>query len=132
MLFVEGWVGVSALCPCCSGVAFTQCCEPVLDGVAPSSPEALMRSRYTAYVRGDDDHLFRSWHPRTRPSPPYSRPVCAVGVVGNCVASAPVGDRATVEFVAVFEDSAGRRGQMRELSRFERRRGRWVYVDGLV
>ena len=26
-----------------------------------------MRSRYTAYVLGDGAHLFRSWHPRTRP-----------------------------------------------------------------
>ena len=25
-----------------------------------------MRSRYTAYALGDGDHLFRTWHPRTR------------------------------------------------------------------
>ena len=27
-----------------------------------------MRSRYTAYVVGDVDHLVRSRHPRTRPA----------------------------------------------------------------
>ncbi len=26
-----------------------------------------MRSRYTAYALGLDDHVFRTWHPRTRP-----------------------------------------------------------------
>ncbi|WP_331710712.1 YchJ family metal-binding protein [Microbacterium pygmaeum] len=26
-----------------------------------------MRSRYTAFVLGDADHLERTWHPRTRP-----------------------------------------------------------------
>ena len=27
-----------------------------------------MRSRYTAYALGVDDHIFRTWHPRTRPA----------------------------------------------------------------
>ena len=27
-----------------------------------------MRSRYTAYVRGDGGHLLRTWHPTTRPT----------------------------------------------------------------
>ena len=26
-----------------------------------------MRSRYAAYAVGDLDHVFRTWHPRTRP-----------------------------------------------------------------
>ena len=30
-----------------------------------------MRSRYTAYALRDGDYLFRTWHPRTRPAPPY-------------------------------------------------------------
>ena len=27
-----------------------------------------MRSRYSAYAHGDADYLFRTWHPRTRPT----------------------------------------------------------------
>mgnify|MGYP001736565819 FL=1 len=30
-----------------------------------------MRSRYTAFALRDEDYLFRTWHPRTRPAPPY-------------------------------------------------------------
>ena len=33
---------------------------------SPTTAEALMRSRYTAYALGDGDHLFRTWHARTR------------------------------------------------------------------
>ena len=33
--------------------------------------EVLMRSRFSAFVVGDEDHIFRSWHPRTRPPGPY-------------------------------------------------------------
>ena len=29
-----------------------------------------MRSRYTAFALRDEDYLFRTWHPRTRPAPP--------------------------------------------------------------
>jgi len=27
-----------------------------------------MRSRYTAYVLGDETYLLKTWHPRTRPA----------------------------------------------------------------
>ena len=57
-------------CPCGgvpAGAALSACCGPVVAGeLAASTAEALMRSRYTAYVLGDGDHLFRTWHPRTR------------------------------------------------------------------
>jgi SEC-C motif-containing protein len=41
-------------------------------------------------------------------------------------------DHGEVEFIAVFHNAAGRPGSMRERSRFERRAGRWFYVDGVV
>jgi len=45
-------------CYCKSGKAFLECCEPylrVLD--VPQTPEALMRSRYSAYCMGDVNYL---------------------------------------------------------------------------
>ena len=40
------------LCPCGSGKAYCDCCEPIIKKMtlAPT-PEALMRSRYTAYAK---------------------------------------------------------------------------------
>src|SRR6195952_1088520 len=57
-------------CPCGSAETFDACCGRYLgaDGVAPPTAEAVMRSRYTAFVRGDVEHLLRTWHPDTRPT----------------------------------------------------------------
>lgn len=110
-------------CPCGTGATYDACCGPLLANVSQaSSPEQLMRSRYTAFARGDVDHLFRTWHPRTRPddlSPDPTTRWTGLRIL------AATGD--TVEFVATREG-----GQMHEVSRFEQRAGRWVYVDGDV
>ncbi len=39
-------------CPCDSGTPYNQCCQPLHEGVAATTAEALMRSRYSAYVLG--------------------------------------------------------------------------------
>jgi SEC-C motif domain protein len=45
-------------CPCGSGVTLGQCCGAIISGKEMAkSAEALMRSRYTAYVVGDIDHI---------------------------------------------------------------------------
>jgi SEC-C motif-containing protein len=94
------------------------------------SAEELMRSRYAAYAYGDDDYLFRTWHPRTRPvEVPVDPSTTWTGLnVIDTVAGGADDDLGEVEFVARFE-SAGQAGSMHERSRFERRAGRWFYVD---
>lgn len=113
-------------CPCGSGETYDACCGPLLANVAQAtSPEQLMRSRYTAFATGDADHLFRTWHPRTRPddvSPDPTTRWTGLRVI------AAEGD--TVEFVATWEGGQGEGGQVHEVSRFEQRAGRWCYVDG--
>lgn len=90
-----------------------------------------MRSRYTAFVSGDVDHLHRTWHPRTRPSSVVIDP--RVRWVGLTVVGTRAGgeDDATgeVEFEARFVTDRGP-DALHERSRFERRGGHWVYVDG--
>jgi SEC-C motif-containing protein len=97
-----------------------------------------MRSRYAAFARGDADYLFRTWHPRTRPTDV----TIDAGIIWKALdvtdtAAGGIDDEhGEVEFTAVFSDvaveAAGRPGSMRERSRFERRAGRWFYVDGVV
>src|SRR5690606_20015957 len=43
-------------CPCGSGERDVRCCLPILRGEPAPTAEALMRSRYTAYVRHDERH----------------------------------------------------------------------------
>lgn len=115
-------------CPCGTGETYDACCGPLLANVAQATtPEQLMRSRYTAFVTGDADHLFRTWHPRTRPDD--VRPDPATRWTGLRVLAAE-GD--TVEFVAQWERSQREGGELHEVSRFEQRAGRWCYVDGVV
>ncbi|WP_240423915.1 YchJ family protein [Microbacterium halotolerans] len=117
-------------CPC-GRAPYAECCGPLLEGQrAAETPEELMRSRYTAFVKGDRFHLARTWHPRTRPEDVSADPSTRWTDL-QILSSADDGDTGTVDFVARFE---GRHGpdELREHSRFARRAGRWVYVDGDV
>jgi SEC-C motif domain protein len=128
----------TAPCPCGGlpqGSPLGSCCGPVLSGeVVAATAEALMRSRYTAYALGDADHLFRSWHARTRPDDVAPDPrVRWVGLtVLDVVAGGVDDDEGVVEFRAPWvshDDGPLRRGEEHERSRFVRRGGRWVYLD---
>lgn len=91
-----------------------------------------MRSRYSAYALGRLDYVFRTWHPRTRPDD--LSPVPDLTWIGLEVLATdgggPRDDTGVVEFRARFRRHGGE-GTVRETSRFERRGGRWVYVDGV-
>jgi SEC-C motif-containing protein len=120
-------------CDCGSSRSYADCCGRYHAGPlhlqAPNA-EALMRSRYTAYVRNLTRYLLETWHPRTRPaelepSPPGLRWL-GLQVRGHAVLDA---DHATVEFV-VRSKLGGRAQRLHETSRFVREDGRWYYVDG--
>lgn len=87
-----------------------------------------MRSRYTAFAVGDAAHLSRSWHPRTRPDDiDVDDGTTWAGL--SIVAVDEREDSAEVEFRADWVREA-QRGRLHERSRFLRRGGRWVYIDG--
>lgn len=112
-------------CPCGSRLPYSDCCGRLHRGVAEATtPEQLMRSRYSAFVVGDPDYLLRTWHPLTRP--PEVRLDPAVEWLSLQVLDA-TGDE--VEFIARYRGPGGR-GFQRERSRFRRSGGRWLYLDG--
>ncbi|BCI52780.1 hypothetical protein NIIDNTM18_20580 [Mycolicibacterium litorale] len=92
-----------------------------------------MRSRYSAYAVGDLDYVWRTWHPRTRPSaltPDPGLEWIALEIV-DVVRGGRGDDTGEVEFRAHYR--AGRRsGTLHERSRFAVRARRWFYVDGDV
>lgn len=53
------------LCPCCSGKAYADCCERYHCGELPSTPLALMRSRYSAYALKKSDYILETTHPKS-------------------------------------------------------------------
>ena len=94
-----------------------------------------MRSRYAAYAVGHHDHLFRSWHPRTRPqdlATPAEGGLSWHGLeILDTVAGGPDDETGEVEFRARYRAGTVA-GVLHERSRFVRRAGRWVYLDGDV
>jgi SEC-C motif-containing protein len=114
-------------CPCESGLTFSKCCGPIhLDPQNALTPTALMRSRYSAYVIGNETHLLKTWHPTTRPSrvriDPHQR------WLGLQIKHAK-GD--TVEFVARFKIH-GKGHRLHETSRFQQVAELWYYMDGEI
>lgn len=51
------------LCVCGSAREENDCCAPILAGTPAPTAEALLRSRYAAYVKGDVDYLERTSSP---------------------------------------------------------------------
>lgn len=120
-------------CPCGTGAPYGECCGPLHDGAPATTAERLMRSRYSAYALGLEDYVFRTWHPRTRPDD--LSPVPGVTWLGLEILASTDGaegdDTGSVEFVARSRAPEGTH-DLHETSRFARRGGRWVYVEGDV
>lgn len=55
------------MCPCGSGFPYDKCCGKYHAGAAAPTAEALMRSRFSAFVLRDEDYVLRTWDPDTRP-----------------------------------------------------------------
>lgn len=90
-----------------------------------------MRSRYSAFALGNDDHLFRTWHPRTRPSDVRSDDLTWTGLrILDVVDGGPDDTAGIVEFEARWRHGRDH-GVVHERSRFERRAGRWFYLDAV-
>jgi len=120
----------STACPCGRGPAFDACCGRYTRTAVPApDAESLMRSRYSAFVRGDAAHLLATWHASTRPATLDLEP--GVQWLGLEVRSRRVidADHAEVEFVARSR-LGGRATRLHERSHFVREGGCWYYVDG--
>ena len=119
-------------CPCGRPLSYAACCGAYHAGEATApDAEALMRSRYSAYVLGLEAYLRATWHATTRPAASERLCDAATRWLGLEVRSHEpgTGDAASVEFVARYK-VGGRAHRLHEISRFVREEGRWYYVDG--
>ncbi len=125
-----------AQCPCGADADFDACCGPIIAGAPAPTAEALMRSRFTAFVRGDLDHVENTHAKEVRDT--FDR--ADIESMANAVKwlSLTVSDTlgggaddetGEVEFAAHFKQG-GELKVHHERSTFCREDGRWVYVDG--
>jgi len=121
-------------CWCDSQVPATQCCLPFLEfrTDAPTA-EALMRSRYSAYVIQNKDYLLATWYPATAPKTLEFVP--EQNWLGLKIVALQQGgeedNQGTVEFVARSK-THGQGHRLHEISHFEKIAGRWFYVGGEI
>lgn len=122
-------------CPC-GGADFVSCCGPRLSGEKPAeTAEALMRSRYTAFTRGEVTYLRTTQLAPTRETTwaeteRWARSVTWLSL--QIVAMEGGGEAeqtGVVEFIASYLEAAAVHA-LRERSTFVRREGQWVYEAG--
>ncbi|MFG3209482.1 YchJ family protein [Streptomyces tendae] len=115
-------------CPCGRSEPYEKCCGRFHAGTATApTAEALMRSRYCAFVQRDAGYLLRTWHPRTRPARLDLDP--GMRWTGLEILDTADGSAFHATGTVMFRASY-RGGSLHERSRFERVDGAWVYVDG--
>ncbi|MFN3199103.1 MAG: YchJ family protein [Bradymonadia bacterium] len=125
-------------CHCGRPVPYAQCCGRYLDdGELPPTAEALMRSRYTAFVLHRWAWLVETHDPRTRGGLDEAQLKASSASTTwqglNVIDTWQGGEGqkvGKVEFVAFLQERNGHRGKIHERSRFRRFKGQWIYVDG--
>jgi SEC-C motif domain protein len=128
-------------CPCFSGLRYGVCCAPMHRGeLEAASPEALMRSRYSAFALGlgvylvktlASDHPDRA-HDETALARELSRAKERQRFLGLTIVSArDEGETGEVTFHArIFE--RGKDISFSERSTFRREGGAWRYAGGEI
>jgi SEC-C motif-containing protein len=125
-------------CPCGTGKLAAECCEPLLAGTRRAATAVeLMRSRYTAYVRGNVDYLLATHADdhrvgtERREIEGFTRATLWLGL--EIIATERGGardDDGIVEFVAAGV-TRGKPFRQHERSRFRRGSdGGWLYLEG--
>jgi SEC-C motif-containing protein len=123
-------------CPCGSDLDYSMCCEPFIrKTAAPETAEALLRSRYSAYVKKEVDYVFETIHPEHRETEsPKNIEKWAKKAewhkleIIECLAGGPGDDQGTVEFIADYREKDQRK-KHHEVAEFKKLDGKWYFFD---
>lgn len=126
------------LCPCGTGLPYAGCCEPIISGKSKApTAEALMRARYSAYVKHEIDFIANSCirvegendidMEETRRWSEDSQ------WLGLKIHSTKQGGSADSEGVVEFSANyiyKGLKDEHREFAGFKKVDGNWMYAEG--
>lgn len=123
-------------CLCGSESGFDACCGPIISGVPAPTAEALMRSRFTAFAKGELGHI-KNTHATTAQddfdclaAESTAKTVKWINLeILDTVEGGIDDNTGVVEFVARFKKD-GETLMHHERSNFHREDGKWVYGDG--
>ncbi|MEX0336633.1 YchJ family protein [Vibrio tubiashii] len=122
-------------CPCGNPKDYSECCEPIHhDHSMAKTPEQLMRSRYSAHVKGLVDYVINTYHPschaeqeREAITDSINSDWCGLEVLGAEPSSHD--NEGFVTFKAYFKQE-GQEYCLEERSRFLKEQELWYYIDG--
>ncbi|MDE7228302.1 MAG: YchJ family protein [Treponemataceae bacterium] len=129
------------MCPCGSGKAYGECCEPIITGTAKAATaEALMRARYSSYVKHEIPFIISSCEEGDKiaeidrkATEDWSRRSTWHDLrILRTEKGGEQDDRGIVEFEAIYTDKSGVRGTHHETGNFKKINGEWLYSDGVV
>ena len=128
------------LCPCGSGKNYSDCCEPIIKGTtkAPTA-EALMRARYTSYVKHEIDFTINSCEKGDKiaeidrkATEDWSNKSTWHGLkILRTEKGTENDDEGIVEFEATYT-SDGMRDIHHEIGGFRKVDGQWFYSEGMM
>ena len=124
-------------CPCGLPGVFKECCEPLIKGHEPAkTPEALMRSRYSAFATKDMDYVLETTDRQTLHSfdlvASREWAESAEFFKLEILRATDEGNKGIVEFKAHFRLKDGADQVHHELSKFRKQAGRWYFREGKV
>lgn len=130
-------IAVSQLCLCCSNRTYQKCCGLFInEGILPPTPEALMRSRYTAYASGKIEYIKDTMRGNAsvgfdpEDALQWAQSVEWLGLeVVQTQFPDNTDERGFVEFVAKYSWN-NKEHKLHELSEFKKIAGQWYYVAG--
>lgn len=117
-------------CPCNPSKLYTDCCKKAHRNIhSVTSPEVLMRSRYSAFVLANSNYLQKSHHSTTRPSKTEKEEILTwTKSVEWIKLDVLKSTENTVEFKAFFYEN-NRLNVIHEKSFFVKENEHWVYKE---
>jgi len=125
-------------CPCGNTKSFSQCCAPYIEGAKAPTAEALMRSRYSAFAKGQVDYIKKTTAPEAlqdfdeEATGKWSTQSKWLGLKVLSTEKGGIDDlKGKVEFVARYSLN-GQETEHHEVSEFRRepKDQRWYFVEG--
>lgn len=126
-------------CPCGSSLAYDNCCGPLHKGKAEApTAEALMRSRYSAYVKQEIEYIEKT-HKREdgdtlsiEETRKWAAESTWLGLeIVSTEKGGPQDSTGKVEFIARYIQH-GLKEEFREIAEFKKENGSWLYEKGTV
>lgn len=118
-------------CPCGTGLEYQACCQPYhLKIKAAPTAEALMRSRYSAFVVQNADYLYETTHISKRKNNSKHDYLNSAKNTKWVKLEIVYSDFDVVEFKAYYLNKKLQTEILHEKSNFKLEDGKWYYVDG--